>query len=299
MKRLERKQRGPSGFFASIDKRKSHEEKVERFYSHGSRRRARVADGFLSFGYWERDTRDYHASAENLVRYFIRESNIVNPSAILNVACGNGAESLRFYESFKPGKMCCIDITADHIENAREKVAGRNDLAGISFEKRDAANTGYPDAAFSHVIGIEGPAHFNTRRKFFAECHRVLRGRGELVLTDIILNAQNARQRFFLPWLTRFISKHWHMPEENRVRISEYREHLEEAGFGEISITPIGDRVFNGFAKNNIRLSSIARAVRVRGPVAGLGLAALSWFLGYGYRMGIIDYIFVRARKGA
>jgi len=303
MTRPKRKYQSAAGFFAKLAKKKpraltTHEDKVERFYSHGSGKRARVADGYLSFGYWENDTKDYHASAENLLRFFINEANIVNPGAILNVACGNGTESLKFFETFKPAKMCCIDITAAHIETAREKVSDHRYGDSIVFEKRNAADTQYPDNSFSHIIGIEGPAHFNTRKKFFEESHRILRDSGELILTDIILNMQSARRKFFLPWLTRFISRQWHMPEANRVHIPVYREHLADAGFGDISIISIGDRVFNGFAKNNSRVRSIISAIRVRGLFIGLGLAVLSWFLGYGYRMGIIDYIFVKARKG-
>jgi ubiquinone/menaquinone biosynthesis C-methylase UbiE len=280
-----------------LSRLKTHEEKVERFYTHGSRKRARVAEGYLSFGYWDSDTADYLASAENLVRYFIREAKVEKPGVILNVACGNGTESLKFLDAFSPRKMFCIDITSAHIETASAKALELKNGEKIFFEKRNAVDTGYPDGMFSHVIGIEGPAHFNTRDKFFSECRRVLQTDGKLVLTDIILNMDSARRRFFLPALTRLISRLWHMPEANRVTVNEYREHLARTGFTDIRIDSIGDRVFNGFARNNIGFRSIMRAIRVRGPIIGLGLTAISWFLGYGYRMGIIDYIFVKARK--
>lgn len=294
--------RRDAGFFSYFRRRKlsgqkTHEEKVERFYTHGSRKRARVAEGYLSFGYWDSDTTDYLESAENLVRYFIREADIKNPGVILNVACGNGTESLKFFDAFGPRKLFCIDITSAHIDTARAKLRGMESGEKISFERRNAVDTGYPAGMFSHVIGIEGPAHFNTRHQFFSECSRLLRKDGGLILTDIILDMHNAQKRFFLPALTRLISRLWHMPEANRVTVHEYREHLARAGFTDIRIESIGDRVFNGFAGNNSRFRTIMRAIRVRGPVIGLGLSAISWFLGYGYRMGIIDYIFVKARK--
>jgi len=33
----------------------THEQGVEKFYSHGSKIRAHEAGGFLSFGYWDKD----------------------------------------------------------------------------------------------------------------------------------------------------------------------------------------------------------------------------------------------------
>ena len=75
----------------------THEDRVERFYSHGSEIRAHEADGFLSFGYWNQDTKDYFESAENLLQFVLKEGAISNPQIIFNVACGYGAESVRFF----------------------------------------------------------------------------------------------------------------------------------------------------------------------------------------------------------
>src|SRR5512137_1408719 len=93
-----------------------HERGVEKFYSCGSKRRRHEAEGFLSFGYWERQTKDYYEAARNLVRFFLREGQISRPEKVLDVACGYGPESFRFYEALHPKKMYCIDVTGPHIE---------------------------------------------------------------------------------------------------------------------------------------------------------------------------------------
>ena len=46
---------------------RAEETAVERFYGRGADRRAREADGFLSFGYWAEGTEDYYEAAEKLL----------------------------------------------------------------------------------------------------------------------------------------------------------------------------------------------------------------------------------------
>lgn len=277
-------------------KTKTHEERVERFYSHGARKRAGEAGGFLSFGYWHENTKNYSEAAENLVRFFIDNSSIAEGGTVLNVACGNGTESMMFYEAFQPARLVCIDITASHVRETRLKAAPKN-RNNIAIEKRDAVKTGYSDSSFSHIVGIEGPSHFNTRKRFFAEAFRLLQNGGELILTDIVVSLNNARKKFFLPALTQFVARRWHMPSENLIDAEHYKIQLHETGFKNISIASIGDRVFNQFARNNCRLKTIAKAIKIRGFFIGIGLTIISWFLGYGYRTGVIDYIFVKAKK--
>jgi len=47
--------------------RLTHEEKVERFYSHGADLRAAQEGGLLSFGYWTESTVDYRQATEDLL----------------------------------------------------------------------------------------------------------------------------------------------------------------------------------------------------------------------------------------
>jgi len=275
----------------------SHERKVEKFYSHGSKKRSQIAEGFLSFGYWDNDTKDYYEAAEKLVNFFLAEANINNPENILNVACGYSAESFRFFEKIKPRQMRCIDITQAHIDYAKNIAKEKNLENRLIFEKKDACRTGYPDDFFSHILGIEGPAHFRTRKDFFRECYRVLKEKGKLMITDIIFDPNASKKNFILNKLTELGSKRWHMPKENWANIDKYCEQLREAGFRVEKVLKIGDKVFPAFARYNTRLQSIIRAIKVRGLPLGVGLAFISWLLGYGYRHGVIDYIFIKAEK--
>lgn len=275
----------------------SHEDGVEKFYSHGSEIRKNEADGFLSFGYWNENTYEYHDSAENLVRFFLNESKTVNPEIILNVACGYGAESFRFFDSLKPQKMHCVDITKAHIDFANKKAKEMKLNDKLIFEKKDACKTGFPNETFSHILGIEGPAHFKTRMDFFKEAYRLLKNKGELLLTDITFDKVESNKNVVLKKITSFASKKWHMPKENWVDAKEYCDQLQKAGFKVVKFLKIGDRVFPHFAKCNMRLKSIKKAIKTRGLPIGIGLTIISWLLGYGYKNNVIDYVFVKAVK--
>lgn len=276
---------------------KSHEQKVEKFYSHGSKIRANEAGGFLSFGYWDKDTREYYDAAESLVNFFLDEAKIENPEKILNVACGYSAESFRFYEQIKPDQMHCIDITQAHIDFARKKAEEKKLQDKMKFEKKDACRTGYPNEFFSHILGIEGPAHFNTRMDFFRECYRVLKKKGKLMLTDITFDPSKTSGHPWIKKITELGSHHWHMPKENWVSVEKYCEQLRQMGFKVEKCLKIGGKVFPAFARYNTKMKSMLRAIKTRGLPLGIGLSFISWLLGYGYRRGVIDYIFIKAEK--
>lgn len=279
------------------DSRVKHGQGVERFYSAGAHKRAYEADGFLSFGYWHKKTKEYYESAENLVRFFLKKGKISKPETVLDVACGYGAESFRFYNALKPKKMYCVDITAPHIEFAKKKAEEKNLHDKLIFEKKDACSTEFPDESFTHVIGIEGPAHFKTRMDFFKESYRVLKKKGELLLTDITFDRAKSYKNFLLKRISHFASKRWHMPSENWVNPDEYVKQLKQIGFRVEKCLRIGGKVYPGFASYNTKFKSIINAIKTRGFFVGIGITVISWFLGYGYRNGVLDYVFVKAVK--
>jgi ubiquinone/menaquinone biosynthesis C-methylase UbiE len=276
-------------------KKLSHEQKVSRFYTCGAQKRSHEAGGFLSFGYWDKGVTDYYTAAKHLLSYVLRNSGIRRPEVILNVACGYGTETISIYKRFHPEKIIAIDITETHIEFARKAV--EKSACNIDFQIKNACRTGFPDSYFSHIIGIEGPAHFNTRNDFIREAYRVMKPGGHLILTDIIAQDNKFRSNPLKMVIARFCSKRWHMPYENWIDAEEYRHLLEKTGFSVEKIEIIGDKVYPGFSSSNLRFASIINAIKTRGLFVGFGLTAISWLLGFLYRKKMVDYIFLRAEK--
>ena len=87
------------------------------------------------------------------------------------------------------------------------------------------------------------------------------------------------------------------MPRDNWSNLPAYRCLLSGIGFAVESVESIGHHVFPGFARYNLRWSSLVSAMRTRGWRIGIGLTFISWLLGLAYRWGLCDYVYVRASK--
>jgi SAM-dependent methyltransferase len=275
----------------------SHEKKVENFYSHGSDGRSLQGGGFLSFGVWREGTVDYQQAAADLLAMLLENERPLDRGTILNVACGYGTETFEIYKRLAPEYMIAIDITEAHVHFARRRAEAKSLSQKIVFEKQDACILPYPSGSFSYVIGIEGPAHFNTREKFLRRSFDVLEPGGILLLTDIIVNRGNANRQPINFWIGRRAAGLWHMPEANWMTIAEIVALLEAIGFRVDIARSMGDRVYPGFSRNNTKKPSIINAMKTRGIFIGLGLTLISWLLGWAFRRGMIDYALIRAVK--
>jgi len=275
----------------------SHEKKVERFYSHGSGGRSLQGGGFLSFGMWREGTADYQQAAGDLLMMLLENEHPLGRGTILNVACGYGAETFEIYKRLLPERVIAIDVTEAHIHFARKWAEARNLSQKIVFEKRDACILPYQPGSFSYVIGIEGSAHFNTREKFLRGSFDVLEPGGILLLTDIIVNRGIAKRQPINFWVGRKVAGLWHMPEANWMTIAAIVELLESIGFRVDIARSMGGKVYPGFSSYNTRMPSIFNAIKTRGIFIGLGLTLISWLLGWAFRKGMIDYVFIRAVK--
>jgi ubiquinone/menaquinone biosynthesis C-methylase UbiE len=275
----------------------THENKVERFYSHGSDKRRFQEGGYLSFGYWTDEIIDYHQAAEALINHILRFEKPLNSGIILNVACGYGSETLKIYEKICPEKIIAIDITDSHIEYARLRISALNLSDRIHFEKMDACKLDFPHDSFDYLIGVEGPAHFNTREVFLRKAYEVLKPDGILLLSDILVDSKVAEKKLYNRIIGNFCAKFWYMPKANWISIEEMTVLLNEIGFINDTTESAGRNVYPGFSHYNLKLKSIKNAIRTRGIRIGLGLTLISWLLGYVYRRKMIDYVFIRAIK--
>jgi ubiquinone/menaquinone biosynthesis C-methylase UbiE len=283
---------------------KTLEKKVENFYSTGqdigffkSHSKKKRTEEFLSFGYWEKTTKTYLEAANNLLDFFISHSGIVKTDRILNVACGYGTETFAYYDAFTPQAIEAVDVTEKHVRYANKKAETLHLAHKIKFSHGDACQINFPDAAFTSIFAIEGPVHFNTRERFFKCASRLLRQKGDLLMTDIILGKPYKQLSWFERKIVAFTAKWWVAPKENWVDQDVYRRHLKNAGFEVLFLQSIGNKVFPGYAKNGFSLRTIWIRLKQRGPWATIGLTIISYLLGFLHKKGLIDYIYLRSRK--
>ncbi len=270
---------------------------MEIFYSHGSATRGLQEGGYLSFGYWTGDTMDYHQAVEALIHRILQFEKPLNRGTVLNVACGYGAETLKIYEKIRPDKIIAIDITKSHIQFAKNRISILNLSDRIVFEKMDACKLDFPPGSFDYVIGIEGPAHFNTRADFLKKAYKMLKPNGILLLSDIIVDHIETEKTIYNKMIGNLCAKCWYMPKANWMSKEELKALLERIGFEIDMAESAGGNVYPGFAHYNLKWESIKNAIRIRGFKLGLGLTFISWLLRYVYRRKMLDYVFLRALK--
>lgn len=281
-----------------------HEKKVEKFYSTGSKRRKpdyfkikQFDDGFLSFGYWKSGRESYLRATRRLLDYVIINSGIKNPNRMLNVACGYGTETFAYFKKFKPKFIQGIDITKMHTIYANNKAKMLGLAKSVRFKHGDACKLDFPEKSFSHIIGVEGPAHFNTREEFFRAANRVLEDDGELLLTDIIVGPKFNKKNPIHNAVVKFVARTWVCPKANWTKEKEYIAQLKRAGFNIKFFKKIGKRVYPGYARNGFTLRTFRIRLKQRGFFATFALTFISLMLGVIYKTGYMEYIYVKAQK--
>lgn len=273
----------------------AHERRVENFYGVGAEHFGSYHDGYLNFGLWDEGVEGYVAAAENLVRRVGTLAELDGRSRVLDVACGMGTQDLYLLRNFSPASIDALDVTWKHVEQGRRRAADAGLSERVNFHHGTATALPFPDQTFTHVLGIEGPVHFDTRETFMREARRVLAPGGRLVLSDYSMKRppRTAFEKFVFDLMCRL----WKVPGENRDTVARYRDKLERSGFTDAHIEEVGERVIPGYYFEQKRPETVRELTRLRGFVAGRLGGVIDTVLYKVYRLGLIDYILVRARK--
>src|SRR5262249_11269324 len=102
-------------------------------------------DGFLNFGYWERETVSSQAASENLMEPII-DGLSHRSGAVLDVACGLGATSRHLCRYWKPEDVVGINVTSTQIDRCRTLAPG------CSFLVMDATALTFAAESFDHIV---------------------------------------------------------------------------------------------------------------------------------------------------
>jgi erythromycin 3''-O-methyltransferase len=277
--------------------RASHERAVERFYSHGVNSDTEIHRGFLNFGLWEEGIDDYLAAAENLVGRIGTMLGLAPGARLLDVACGMGAQDLHLERRFGPLEIDAMDVTWRHVERARRRGREEGGGAALRFHHGSATELPFTDATFTHLMSIEGPEHFRTRRRFLAEARRVLRPGGVMALADYTITREprGLVQRAVVDVTRRL----WKIPRENLWTAPQYRDELAAAGFAEVAIAEVGALTFPGYHREQTSAAFRTEMRRLQGPLIERLGNFINVMTYLAYARGLVEYVLVRAVKPA
>jgi microcystin synthetase protein McyJ len=246
---------------------------------------------WLNFGYW-REARTYPAACVAMARYLASVAELRPGIDVLEVGCGFAEAAQLWAREYEVRRLVAIDLTPDHIDVARTRVAQAGLTDRIELQVGSATALKFRDATFDAVIALECAFHFKTRAAFFAEAWRVLRPGGVLAMTDMLPLPGSRHSGIW----HRVCRRYAYLPEENIYDRNSYAEKLRQAGFGDVTVASIARYVYPGISK----YAMLRRRGAGMDSVIELSAAELDadhWLDRGRVHSGLDDYVVVHARK--
>lgn len=134
-------------------------------------------------GYYYRADETYKEATENLTALMAKPGRFSRESKVLDVGCGIGGPAIYLHEKFG----CFIhgiSISEKGVALARDAARQKGYEARVAFSVADAKDNKLPDQSFDIVWGMESLHLMDDKPKVFAECYRVLKPGGQLLLCD-------------------------------------------------------------------------------------------------------------------
>lgn len=181
----------------------------------------------LHYGVFDHGTESLPAATRALTERMIAAARLERGLSVLDVGCGSGAPACRLAESFGVSVLG-ITTSAVGVVAARRRASALG-ITGLTFEQRDGTSTGLPDASFDRVWVLESSHLMRDRTRLIAECARVLRPGGRIVLCDLVRHREipfeevRARRSDFVVLRNAFGDAHFEP-------LAFYRAALEEHG---------------------------------------------------------------------
>lgn len=192
---------------------------------------------FRNIGYWGKDTPTQTAAAERLqdaLLAFIPEKS----GRILDVACGLGASTRRLLNYYSPDNIWAINISEKQIDTTKKNAPG------CHARVMNAVDMAFEDEFFANILCIEAAFHFETRRKFLEEAHRVLELGGRLVMSDVLFTSKDRLEQYAV----------FPSPENHLATADEYRTLLSDVGFRNIVVDDVSKDVWNAHFMHVVNL---------------------------------------------
>ena len=201
---------------------------------------------YLNLGFWRDDVTNVDQASTALVHLLGKAADLKPGDRALDVGYGFGDQDAEWLRAFDPAEIVGLNITESQVETARARMEEQGLSGRIDLRQGSATDMPVDDAAFDKVLALECAFHFETRDDFFHEAFRVLKPGGRLATADILPAepADNALTRAVQRATWDITARTWNIPAANAVRPPAYARQLEAAGFTNVRITSIRERVY-------------------------------------------------------
>lgn len=214
------------------------------------------------FGYFRTETESLEVATANLTTLMAETGSIGPDMSILDVGCGIGNPACVLAERYGC-RVTGISTSGSGVEEAHRRAQKRGCSDRVSFSVADGMDNGFPDATFDRVWVLEASHLMPQKDALLAECARVLRPGGRVVLCDVILGRE-LPLRAVLSRAQDFIHLHYAFGRAKMETLETYRRFGELAGLRAAQLMDISDQTLPTFAHWRSRLESHSEEVRAQ-----------------------------------
>ncbi|MCL5287447.1 MAG: class I SAM-dependent methyltransferase [Acidobacteria bacterium] len=145
------------------------------------------------------DTQDRATFQHHIARYEFALERIAPGERVLDAGCGAG------YGTHLLSEKCAFALGIDYAPQALEFARGRYGGANVAFAAMNCHRLAVAEASVDCVIALEVFEHLENSEAFLAECSRVLRPGGRLILStpnqvthDLHMNSIGMKNEFHI-----------------------------------------------------------------------------------------------------
>ena len=139
----------------------------------------------LHYGIWDEDTASLAEALTNTNRVLLEAADIGPDDRVLDAGCGVGGAGLYVHET-AGAEVVGISLSERQVARANAEARRRGVETRVAFQVMDFTATSFPAESFDVVWSCESICHVE-RAAFVAECVRLLRPGGRMVITDYFL----------------------------------------------------------------------------------------------------------------
>ena len=180
---------------------------------------------------------------------------------VLEVGCGVGYNLRHLAALFPEVPFTGVDLSAEHVTKASQEAGG---LQNANFEQGDFHHLRFAENSFDAVYAVECLCQGENWREVIADCSRVLRPGGQMIVVDCFRHAPLANFAEDLQQAARLVEKT--MAVEEFAVLDMWLEHAQAQGLTLIDQKELSDQIsqnlarFYSLSRRDFKLPLAARA---------------------------------------